>query len=86
MAGIYPNKKARPSCASLTPPRDEIEDEHNEGDHQKQVDQASAHMSEETEQPKNDQNDHNGVQHDEFLLEGVNRNRRLTLPERSEMQ
>jgi hypothetical protein len=55
-----------PPPLKLPPPGDEIKEEHNDRDHQKQVDQTSANMSDKTEQPKNDQNDDDSVEHDNF--------------------
>ncbi len=49
------------------------------------MNQPSADMRDETEEPKNEQNDDNGIQHDEFLL-GVDLREYLTLAQHSDMQ
>jgi hypothetical protein len=51
------------SCRRLPPAGDEIKEQHDHGDNQKQVDQASTDMTNETEQPENDQHDDDGIKH-----------------------
>jgi hypothetical protein len=50
---------------------EQIDDQHHEGDDEKDVNEAATHRADESEQPENEQNYDDGPEHDIVLLVGL---------------
>jgi hypothetical protein len=48
--------------------RNEIEDQDDDGNDQEQVNQPASDMTDKTQQPKDEQDNNDGIEHDDFSL------------------
>ena len=61
-------RRANPCSDYAATARDQIDDQHNQGDHQQEVNQATRDVEAEAQQPHNQQDHKNGPEHGDPLL------------------